>query len=133
MHEPVDMKSMLADYMESGFLENIIDMVKHDRKLFDVLGHLISDERGRVRLGTVALFEEMRVQYPDEIAKAIPAIAAGLKSPNPTVRADAAYLLGIIGNSIAVPYLSETLKDGNSLVRDVAGDSIASCQTEFDS
>ena len=69
---------MIADHMEAGFLENIIDMFKHDRSLFSHLGHLINDGRGRVRMGAVALAETLKDGYPDEIVKAIPSIAEGL-------------------------------------------------------
>jgi len=30
--EPSELKAMIAEYMEKGFLENIIDMFKHDEK-----------------------------------------------------------------------------------------------------
>jgi hypothetical protein len=45
-----DMSSMIADYMEKGFLDNIIDMFTHDSTLYALIGHLIQDERVRVRI-----------------------------------------------------------------------------------
>lgn len=125
MNEPFDMKTMIADYMESGFLENIIDMFKHDKSLFSLLGHLIADERGRVRLGTVALVEDLREEYTDEVVEAVPYIAKNLKDPNPTIRADAAYLLGTIGHRDALSYLSEAVNDEDVLVREMIKDTIA--------
>lgn len=114
------MKDMIADYMENGFLDNIIDMFKYDRNLFSFLPHLMADERTKVRLGTVALVEVLKEKYPAEIINAIPQIADLLKSLNPTIRADAAYLLGIIGDKSCLPYLILALSDEHALVREIA-------------
>jgi len=45
-----DFLRMIADHMENGFLENIIDMFRHDTTLYSLVGELIQDERVRVRL-----------------------------------------------------------------------------------
>lgn len=119
------MKTMIADYMEVGFLENIIAMFKRDKSLFSLLGHLMSDERGRVRVGAVALVEELKEEYNDEIVKVIPDIAKSLKDTNPAIRADAVYLLGIIGHRDALPYLSEVLNDKDGLVKETIEETIA--------
>lgn len=120
------MTEMIADYMEQGFLENIIDMFKHDRTLYSIIGNLLADERGRVRLGTVALIEELKKDYEDEIIKVIPDIARNLRSQNPTIRGDSAYLLGIIGHKDALPYLMDASDDKNPMVRQVIEESIES-------
>ena len=54
-----ELKTMIADYMEKGFLENIIDMFKHDKTLYLFIGELMTDERVRVRLGMSALVETL--------------------------------------------------------------------------
>jgi hypothetical protein len=36
--EHFNMKTMIADYMEKGFLDNIIDMFKHDKSLMNMSG-----------------------------------------------------------------------------------------------
>jgi hypothetical protein len=118
-------KEMIADYMEQGFLENIIDMFKHDRGLYPVIGDLLSDERVRVRLGVVALVEELSSDgYRDEIVRVIPDIARNLKDRNPTIRGDTAYLLGIIGHRDALPYLREAMGDEHPMVREVVEESM---------
>lgn len=129
MESPFDMNAMIADYMENGFLENIIDLFKQDRNLFQLLGALIADERGRVRVGAVALVEALNDECKEDIAKAIPVIAEKLKDPNPTIRADAAFLLGKIGNKDALPYLSKVLDDNNPLVRETIKEIIAEIST----
>ncbi|MBI5196448.1 MAG: HEAT repeat domain-containing protein [Nitrospirae bacterium] len=125
MGQSTETKEMIADYMENGFLNDIIDMFKNDRRLFTFLGGLIADERSRVRLGTVALVEELREMYINEIARAIPDIAESLNAVNPIIRADAAYLLGVINHKNALPYLSKAVNDENPLVREAVEETIA--------
>jgi HEAT repeat protein len=118
------MKKMIADYMENGFLENIVDMFRHDKSLYTTIGDMLVDERSRVRLGTVALVEILMTEDINNILKALPGIAAALNNPNPTIRGDAAYLLGIIGHENALPFLLEAVNDENELVRETAIESI---------
>jgi len=94
-----DLKTMILDYMQKGYLDNIIDMFKHDKSLYPIIIDMIKDERIRVRIGAIALTEEL-VKSPKEkeqFAEIIPSISAILKNPNPNIRGDAAYLLEIIG------------------------------------
>ena len=112
------MLKMIADYMENGFLENIVDMFKHDRSLYLLIGDLLGDERSRVRIGAVALIETLKDEDPEHVASAIPGVARKLKDPNATIRGDAAYLLGIIGHPDALPFLKETLNDDHELVKE---------------
>src|SRR3990170_3417170 len=124
MPETFDIKSMIADYMEKGFLENIIDMFKHDANLYPLIGDLMADERMRVRLGVTALVETLAREDPENIPVSLPSIAALLKNPSPTVRGDAAYLPGIIGHRGAIPFLTGALDDENADVREFARDAI---------
>ncbi len=115
---------MIADYMEKGFLENIIDMFKHDKGLYSIIGDILEDERSRVRLGTVALVETLKETDFDHIVTAIPGIVRPLKNQNPTIRGDTAHLLGIIGHKDALPFLLEASDDENEMVREIVGESI---------
>lgn len=110
--------------MEDGFLDNIIDMFKHDKSLYPLLGDLLADERSRVRIGVVALVETLQEDDRENVVKAIPYIAKLLKDPNPTIRGDAAYLLGIIGHRDALNFLNEAVFDHNELVRTTILESI---------
>jgi len=103
--------------MENGFLDNIIDMFRHDKSLYHLIGDLLADERSRVRIGVVALVESLQAEDSKHIIEAIPSVAKLLKDENPTIRGDAAYLLGIIGHSNALPYLNDAVFDHNELVR----------------
>jgi hypothetical protein len=119
-----DIKTMIADYMEKGFLENIIDMFKHDKALYPLIGELMTDERIRVRLGISALVETLAREDRNAIAGAIPGIADLLRNENPTTRGDAAYLLGIIGQCEVIPFLTEAADDDNPWVREIVREAI---------
>jgi HEAT repeat protein len=120
-----EMRETLADHMEAGFLENIIDMFRHDGSLLRHVPALIEDERGRVRLGAVALAEALKVTHPNDMAGIIPETARLLRHEDPVIRADAAYLLGIIGSAEAIPYLEAARHDENAAVREIIEEAIA--------
>jgi HEAT repeats len=128
-----DMRSFIAEYMEKGFLENIIDMFKHDASLYMMVGDLMRDERMRVRIGVTALVEDLSQSDPDHIHMAIPGIAVLLKDINPAVRGDAAYLLGIIGHHDALTYLAEVMDDKEPAVREVVRESTEEIQKAMES
>ncbi|MFA4829073.1 MAG: HEAT repeat domain-containing protein [Thermodesulfovibrionales bacterium] len=120
-----ELKTMIADYMEKGFLENIIDMFRHDSSLYSLVGELMTDERVRVRLGMSALVETLGKEAPEHIKKAVPGILPLLKNSEPVIRGDAAYLMGIIGHSDSIPLLKEIAdNDGNPDVRGIAKEAI---------
>ena len=122
--ENESMIKMIADHMENGFLENIIDMFRHDSSLYPLIGSLIQDERVRVRIGITALLEELRKLDAENISKAVPNLLPLLSSSEPFVRGDAANLLGIIGNRNVVPFLERLLEDEDENVRLIAREAI---------
>ena len=122
--DSADLKTMLADYMENGLLDNIIDMFKHDQSLYAYIGDLITDERIRVRIGATALVESLRKEDPENVKKAIPHLLPLLKAETPVIRGDAAYLLGVIGNRDVVPFLNEIINDADTNVRMIAEEAI---------
>ena len=62
--EKDEMEKMLIEYMDKGFLENIISLIKTDQTLFKHIPALLADENMRVRLGAVALIEEFLPRNP---------------------------------------------------------------------
>ena len=116
------MIKMIADHMENGFLENIVDMFKHDKSYYPFIGDMLGDERMGVRIGTVALVETLKTEDIDNVLLAIPGIAKLLKDSNATIRGDAAYLLGIIGHEDALPFLEDAHNDENDHVREAVED-----------
>jgi hypothetical protein len=127
---PFDLKTMIADYLENAFLENIIDMFKYDKSLYAYIGDLMQDERMRVRLGVSALIETLQREDSVNVIQAIPSILPLLKNQNPMIRGDAAYLLGIIGQQDTIPFLHETMIDENTDVRIIAQEAIEDIQSK---
>ncbi len=119
-----DLLQMLSDYMENGFLENIIDMYRHDVTLYRLIGELIQDERVRVRLGVTALMEELKKIDPDHTILAQEHLLPLLNHTDAVVRGDAANLLGLVGDSTSLPRLKELLEDENGNVRIIAREAI---------
>ena len=115
---------LIADHMENGFLENIIDMFRHDSGLYRLTGMLIQDERVRVRIGITALIEELRSLDPEHILEAVPVLLPLLAQAEPVVRGDSANLLGIIGDKKALNALKPLLEDANENVRLIAKEAI---------
>jgi len=121
----LNLKKMIADYMENGFLENIVDMFRHDKSLYAFIRELMADERARVRLGISALVETLREDDPKNIHSAMPDILPLLKHSEPVIRGDAAYLLGIIGCKESILPLEETAdNDLNAEVRLIAKEAL---------
>lgn len=110
-----ELKTMVLDYMEKGFLENIIDMFRRDESLYPLVADMIKDERIRVRLGATALVEEMAKVDQSPFISLIPSIGKLLEDNNPTVRGDAANLLDIIGHTDALPFLLKARDDKNPM------------------
>jgi len=123
--EDTELRQMIADHMENGFLENIIDMFRHDSSLYRFVGELIKDERIRVRIGTTALMEELKGLDPENIALAKENLILLLDDREPTVRGDAANLLGMIGGRDLVPCLTGLLSDEDGNVRLIAKEALS--------
>lgn len=119
-----ELKTMVLDYMAEGYLENIIDMFKHDETLYPLVIDMIADERVRVRLGGAALVEELVKIDRVPLIRIIPDIARLLEDSNPTLRGDAAYLLGLIRHADAIPYLLKAKDDDNVFAREIIVDAI---------
>jgi HEAT repeat protein len=131
--ETSDLKKMIADYMENGLLENIVDMFKHDKSLYEYVADLLKDERMRVRIGTAALLETLEKEDPEDAKRAVPSILPLLKDQNPVVRGDAAYLLGVIGDKSIIPFLEGVIDDNDNNVRTIAAESIEDIRSKFES
>ena len=121
---PDDLVQLIADHMENGFLENIIDMFRYDSSLYKLTGSLIQDERVRVRIGITALMEELKKLDPENISGAVPVLLPLLDHAEPFVRGDSVNLLGIIGDRNTLGNLEKMLADENENVRLLAKEAI---------
>jgi len=124
MTENSNIKKLIADYIEDGFLDNIVDMFKHDKSLYSYMGELMSDERIMVRIGISALVETLRNEDSENVSRALPSVIPLLEDQNPVIRGDAAYLLGIIGHTDAIPFLRKASLDEHAHIRTIAEESI---------
>lgn len=122
---------MIADYMENGFLENIIALFKQEKELYAHVGTLIQDRRARVRIGITALMEELSKTDAGNIRRAVPYILPLLGHSEAVVRGDAANLLGIVGDETAIPALTEALSDEHPDVRVLAQEALEAIRSDF--
>ncbi len=120
-----EMKAMLIDYMGKGFLDNIIALFRQDPTVYRFIADMLGDDNIRVRLGTTALVEELAREYRKELQSAVPGVVALLRHENPTIRGDAASVLGIIRDKSAVGALRECLQDSHPGVQEAARDALA--------
>jgi HEAT repeat protein len=125
-----DLQQMIADYIENGFLDNIIDMFRHDSSLYDLIGTLIQDERVRVRIGVTALMEELKRLDASHIVCAQINLLPLLAHTDAVVRGDAANLIGIIGDRSSLPFLEQCLSDVHEDVRIIAQEAMTQLQTQ---
>lgn len=119
-----EMRAMLIEYMGKGFLENIIAMMKQDPPAVRFIPDLLGDDAIMVRLGATALVEELAKDHRQALSGAVSGIIALLGHENPTIRGDAANVLGIIGDRSALPALTLLLEDENPSVREISRDSM---------
>ena len=120
-----EMKALLIEYMGNGFLDNIIAMFRRDRSLFRFVADMLGAGNLRVRIGTVALVEELAAEHGSELRAAVPGLIELLNHGNPTVRGDAASVLGTIKDRSARAALEACLQDSHPGVRDAARDALA--------
>jgi HEAT repeat protein len=127
--EAPDMQKMIAEYMENGCLDNIIDMFKYDKTLYDYIPGLMTDERLRVRIGTIALLETLKKEDAESIGKAIQPLIILLKDENPLIRGDVAYVLGLIGDRETIPVLEQLINNEDPNVRIIVREAIEDIQS----
>ncbi len=118
------MQKMIADYMENGLLDNIIDMFKHDKSLYDCIPALIRDERMRVRIGTIALLETLAKEDAGNTGIVVRLLIPMLKDGSPLVIGDAAYILGLVGNHETIPFLEEIMPGKDPDLRTIAQEAV---------
>ncbi|OGW33912.1 MAG: hypothetical protein A2010_02705 [Nitrospirae bacterium GWD2_57_9] len=120
-----EMKAMLIEYMGRGFLDNIIALFRQDASVYPFIADMLGDESIHVRLGTVALVEELVKDHGQELRAAVPGLIGLLKHENPTIRGDAASVLGTIRDPSAQKALTASLEDAHPGVREAAREALA--------
>lgn len=134
MHYPMmndeELRAMLIEYMGKGFLENIIALMKQDPLAVRFIPDLLGDDALVVRLGATALVEELAREHRQALSSAVPGLLRLLAHENPTVRGDAANVLGIIGDRSARDALEKLRDDANPSVREIVLEALAEIGTK---
>lgn len=117
-----ELKKVIADFLEMGHAENILEMFRRDTRFYTWVGELLDDERFAVRLGVTVLFEELKLHCPEDIHLAVPSLCRTLGEAPPHVRGDVVNVLGIVGNDSALERVRKALEDDSPQVREVARD-----------
>jgi HEAT repeat protein len=120
-----NMKAMLVEYMGRGFLDNIAALFRQEPSLCRMIPDLLGSESLHVRLGTVALVEELITSHREAVRTAVPGLVGLLKHENPTIRGDAASVLGTIGDFSAVAGLETSMTDDHAGVREAVQDALS--------
>ena len=120
---------MLFEYLDKGYLENIITFFEHEPSELYLIPRMIKDERLRVKVGAFAIIEELKEKNPEILKSIVPALIELLSSPEKNIRADAAYALEIIADKEAKPALMEALsKEDDPQVKEFIEDALKNIQ-----
>ena len=117
-----EMRTMLIEYMGRGFLDNIIALMKQDPATVRFIPDLIGDDTVMVRLGATALVEELVKEHRQILGGAVPGLLKQLGHENPTIRGDAANILGIMRDRSALAALTNLRTDEHPTVREIVED-----------
>lgn len=121
--EDQEMVTVIADFLEQGYVDNIIAMFKSDPRHYALVGRILRDERFAVRLGLAVLFEELAHTRPKEVEQAVPVLLPLLSPAEPAyVRGEAATILGLIGTEQARKALEPLVNDEDPQVAEIARD-----------
>jgi hypothetical protein len=115
-----ELKTVIADFIDQGLVENIVIMFRRDPRYYAWTGDLLRDPRLSVRLGLSVLFEELKLLQPDKLPLAIPSLAGLLATDQPLLRGEALSLLAIIGGKVAENLARRHLDDTDPQVREMA-------------
>jgi len=119
-----ELRALLIEYMGKGFLENILAMMRQDPSTVRFIPDLVGDDAIVVRLGATALVEELAREDRNALGPAVEGLLRLLAHENPTIRGDAANVLGIIGDRSAREAVHRLLKDPNAAVREIADEAL---------
>ena len=119
-----DFNKLVADYMEAGYLENIADFMRSDKSALRLIPVLASDRRPKVRIGAAALVESLMEEMKQELRATAALFQKTIENPEPTIQADAVYILSIIGGPEAMKMLRYASGSSHPLVRKAALEAI---------
>lgn len=114
-----ELKSVIADFLDQGHVENIVAMFRREPHYYEWTGELIRDERFSVRLGVSVLFEELKEIQPEKLHLAIPSLVTILSADEPLYRGEAISILGLIDTDEARNHVMKLENDPSPQVREM--------------
>jgi hypothetical protein len=123
-----ELLKVIADFLEMGYVENIVAMFKQDPRYYQWTGDLLRDERFAVRLGVSVLFEYLTAERPDQVYLALPSLAGALQHKASWARGEAISVLAIIGSDDALALVKTMVNDPAPEVAAVAREIMAEGQ-----
>ena len=117
-----ELLKVIADFLEMGYVENIVAMFKQESRYYQWTGDLLEDERFAVRLGVSVLFEYLVEDRPDEVNLAVPSLAQALQHEESRVRGEAVSVLGIIATDEALTRVKTMVNDPDPEIAAIARD-----------
>ena len=114
-----ELKQVIKDFLDQGFVENIVAMFKYEPAYYAWTGELLDDERFAVRLGMSVLFEELYKIQPQQLHLAIPSLLPLLSADSPHLRGEAISILAIIATDEAKSHIREMANDPSPQVREL--------------
>lgn len=114
-----ELQKVIGDFLEQGLVENIVSMFRREPAYYAWTGDILDDERFNVRLGVAILFEELKLQQPENLPLAIPSLVALLTSASANIRGEAISILGIIGTPEALSHVRAMASDPSPQVREM--------------
>jgi hypothetical protein len=123
-----ELLKVIADFLEMGYVENIVAMFKQEPRYYQWTGDLLSDERFAVRLGVSVLFEYLVEERPEQIELAVPSLARALRHEASWTRGEAVSVLAIINSSESRALIKTMIDDPAPEVADIAREILAEGQ-----
>lgn len=117
--------TLLAADLENGDVDKVVGLFQYNKTLYATIGEMLKSGSMFVRLGINMLLEDLSMIKPDEVKLAIPFITPLLQDENPTLRGDAADLIGIIGSDDHIKHLDPLLNDPHSQVVEIVKEAIS--------
>jgi len=117
-----ELRKVIADFLEMGYVENIVAMFKQEPRYYQWTGQLLEDERFAVRLGVSVLFEYLVADRPTDVHLAVPSLKRALQHQTSLVRGEAVSILAIIATDKAIDLVKTVVDDPAPEVAAVARD-----------
>ena len=120
--------TLLSGDLENGNVDKVVGLFQYNNTLYATIGKMLKSGSMLVRLGINMLLEDLLELKPDEVKLAIPYILPLLQDENPTIRGDAADLIGMIGGDDEIKQLNPLLNDPHSQVVEIVEEAISALE-----